>query len=318
MTDVLPLVGGDDAPAGGVYFWVDGQPAGPSTVVARYCGRDFTAGEMRVVADLALALPTRSAVADAVCDTLRWLRADGRRKDMSARVALGRMAEDGLVTLPPPRNGNGRVRRFQAPAPQLALDGAAPATLDGLGRLRVAVVDTAAASRLWRDLIAGYHYLGNTRFAGAQLRYLVHSERGPVAAFGFAASAWKCAARDAHIGWDPAARTAKLHLVVGNARFLILPQVRVPNLASYLLARVCRRLGADWRAAYGYAPVLVETFVETGRFTGASYRAANWVHVGQTTGRGKLDRHHRNAVPVKDVYLLPLHRHYRRLLTAAS
>jgi hypothetical protein len=314
MTGALLTTFDDDGPGDGVYFWVDGQMAGPQTVVARYCGRDFTAGEMRVVADLAAALPTRSAIADAVCDTLGWLRADGRRKDMSARVALGRMADDGLVTLPPPRRGNGRVDRFQVPTPQLALDDA-PTTLDGLGRLRVAVVDTAAASRLWREMIAGYHYLGYTRFAGAQLRYLVHGKRGPVAAFGFAASAWACAARDTHIGWDPATRKARLHLVVGNARFLIVPQVQVPNLASCLLARVCRRLPADWRAAYGYAPVLVETFVETSRFTGASYRAANWVHVGQTTGRGKLDRHHRNQVPVKDVYLYPLHRHYRRLLT---
>jgi Domain of unknown function (DUF4338) len=317
MTGAFLTTAGDDGPGDGVYFWVDGQLAGPQTVVARYCGRDFTAGEMRVVADLAAALPTRSAIADAVCDALGWRRADGRRKDMSARVALGRMADDGLVTLPPPRGGNGRVARFQVPVPRLALDDA-PTTLDGLGRLRVAVVDTAAASRLWRELVAGYHYLGYTRFAGAQLRYLVHSERGPVAAFGFAASAWACAARDAHIGWDRATRAARLHLVVGNARFLIVPWARVPNLASYLLARVCRRLPADWRAAYGYAPVLVETFVETGRFRGASYRAANWVHVGQTTGRGKLDRHHRNAVPVKDVYLFGLHRRYRHLLTAAG
>jgi hypothetical protein len=322
MTGGFYTVDADEGPADAVYFWVDGELAGPQTVVARYCGRDFTAGEMRVIADLAAALPTRKAIADAVCDTLPWLRADGRRKDMSARVALLRMADDGVVTLPPARgrNGNGRVPRFHVPTPQFPLDdppGPVPTTLDGLGPLCVAVVDTPAASRQWRDLIAGHHYLGYTPFAGAQLRYLVHSERGPVAAFGFAASAWACAARDAHLGWDAPTRKARLHLVVGNARFLILPQVSVPNLGSHLLARVCRQLPADWRAAYGYAPVLVETFVETGRFTGTSYRAANWVHVGQTTGRGKLDRYHRNAVPVKDVYLFPLHHRYRRLLTAA-
>jgi hypothetical protein len=298
-----------------------GQPAGPETV-ARYCGRDFTADDMRVIGRLAATLPTRKAIADAVCDALGWLRVDGRRKDMSARVALLRMADDGLVTLPPPRHrtANGRIPRFSAPPADVAPGDATPVatTLDGLGPLRVAVVDTTAASKRWRALIAGYHYLGYTPFAGAQLRYLVHSQRGPVAAFGFAASAWACAARDAHIGWDPPTRKARLHLVVGNARFLILPHLRVPHLASHLLAAVCRRLRCDWRAAYGYAPVLVETFVETGRFTGVSYRAANWVHVGQTTGRGKLDRYHRNAVPVKDVYLLPLHRHYRRLLATPA
>jgi hypothetical protein len=178
----------------------------------------------------------------------------------------------------------------------------------------LAVVDTPANSKRWRTLIATHHYLGYTPFAGAQLRYLVESPSGTVAALGFAASAWKCAPRDTHIGWDPSTRQARLHLVVGNARFLILPQVRVANLASVILARVARRLRADWQVVYGYQPVLIETFVETDRFTGASYRAANWLHVGQTKGRGKLDRHHEHALPVKDVYLYPLHRDYQRIL----
>jgi Druantia protein DruA len=295
------------------------DPAQPCA--ARYCGRLFTPAELDHIRHLAATLPTRRAIADAVCDTLAWLRPDGRRKDMTARVALSRMADDGLVTLPPPRNGNGngRIPRHHDPQPELPLAEAcqpAPSTLDGLGPLRLTVVDTPAASRQWRHLVATHHYLGYTPFAGAQLRYLAHSDHGPVAALGFAASAWACAPRDTHIGWDPATRKARLHLVVGNARFLILPHLRVPNLASHLLATVCRRLPADWHTAYGYTPVLVETFVETGRFTGASYRAANWIHVGHTTGRGKLDRHHRNAVPIKDVYLYPLRRHYRRILTA--
>ncbi|MDQ5840805.1 MAG: DUF4338 domain-containing protein [Chloroflexota bacterium] len=145
--------------------------------------------------------------------------------------------------------------------------------------------------------------MGYTPLAGAQLRYLVDTEAGTVAALGFAASAWKCAARDVHLGWDAATREARLHLVVGNARFLILPHVHVPHLASAILSRVTRRLPGDWRGAYGYAPVLAETFVETGRFAGTSYRAANWIHVGRTQGRGKLDQHHARALPVKDVYL---------------
>jgi hypothetical protein len=299
----------------GVYFWVDGGLAAADAVVARYCGRDFTAGEMGLVAGLAAASRSRNALAREVCEALGWVRPDGRGKDMSAVVALRRMAQDGFVTLPAPL-GPARgfvVERFAEP---VALPEAA-VSLAGLGRLRVEVVDSGSI-RLWRSLVAGYHYLGDTHFAGAQLRYLVHGEGGPVAAFAFAASAWKCAARDRHIGWDPQTRQTRLHLVVGNARFLVLPHARVPNLASYLLGRVCRRLPADWRAAYGYAPVLLETFVETPRFTGASYRAANWVHVGATTGRGKLDRHHRNTLPVKDVYLYGLHRNYQRLLSAAS
>jgi hypothetical protein len=115
-----------------------------------------------------------------------------------------------------------------------------------------------------------------------------------------------------------ATREARLHLVVANARFLILPTVRVANLASSILARAARRLPSDCHAAYGYEPVLPETFDETGKFTGASYRAANWICVGQTKGRGKLDREHASAVPVKDIYLYPLHHHDWDILTSPA
>lgn len=284
----------------------------------RYCGREFSEAELEVIRTLAATLPTRRAIADAACEALGWYRHDGQRKDMSARVALLRMAADGLVALPAPRNtnGNGRITRRLEPDPELPL--AVVASLQELGRIELVVVDTPASSKRWRTLIATHHYLGYTPFAGAQLRYLVETSRGTVAALGFAASAWKCAARDAHIGWDAPTRQARLHLVVGNARFLILPQVRVANLASAILARAARHLCSDWLAAYGYEPLLLETFVETDRFTGASYRAANWLHVGRTTGRGKLDRNHEHALPVKDVYLYPLHRNYRCLLSAPA
>jgi uncharacterized protein DUF4338 len=288
----------------------------------RYCGREFPQAELELIGRLAATLPTRRAIADAVCDALDWRRPDGRRKDMSARVALLRMHHDGLIVLPPPRNGNGNGRhaRHRDPDPQHAPPpGPAPitGTLADLGPLRLTVVTTAADSARYNALIAAHHYLGYTPLAGAQLRYLVEADVvGTVAALGFAAAAWKCAPRDAHIGWDPATREQRLHLVAGNARFLICPQVRVPHLASTILARTARRLPADWHHRYGYTPVLLETFVQTGRFTAASYRAANWTHVGQTQGRGKLDRQHQHALPVKDVYLYPLHRRYRRILTA--
>ena len=284
----------------------------------RYCGREFTPSELDHIRHLTTTLPTRRAIADAVCDHLGWQRPDGRRKDMTARVALNRMAADGHINLPPPRNrnGNGRLPRYHTPPLPLDLDPhPAPATLDQLRPLHLALVTTKTASRQWRDLIATHHYLGYTPFAGAQLRYLVHSpHHGIIAALGFAASAWKCAPRDTHIGWDPPTRKANLHLIVGNARFLILPHLHIPNLASHLLAHTTKQLPHHWHATYGYTPVLLETFVET-RFTAASYRAANWIHIGHTQGRGKQDRTHQHALPIKDIYLYPLHRNYRRILT---
>lgn len=282
----------------------------------RYSGRDFAESDLEVIRTLAATLPTRQAIADALCDTLNWRRLDGRRKDMSARVALLRMAEDGLVVLPPPRktNGNGRIPRYIEADTQPPLP--VHASLDDLGPIEIVPVQTKTSSKTWRTLIASHHYLGYTPFAGAQLRYLIQAPTGIVAALGFAASAWKCAPRDTHIGWDAPTRESRLHLVIGNARFLILPHVRVPNLASTILSRLARRLRNDWQAAYSYQPVLIETFVETGRFAGTSYQAANWIHVGQTKGRGKLDRRHEHKLPVKDIYLYPLHRSYKRILTA--
>ena len=293
-------------------------PAGPGGPV-RYCGREFSPADIQVITALAAALPTRAAIADATCQQLNWRRHDGQPKAMSARVALNKMAADALLTLPPPRNsnGNGRHPRHR-PAGQDELSGAAAVTgtLASLGTLRFALVTTRADSRCCNDLIAAHHYLGYTPLAGAQLRYLVHADRaGTIAALSFAASAWKCAARDTHIGWDTQTRETRLHLIAGNARFLILPHVQIPHLASAIPGRITRQLPADWHAAYGYAPVLAETFIETPRFAGTSYKAANWIHVGQTRGRGKLDRHHARALPVKDVYLYPLHRAWQRILT---
>ncbi len=169
----------------------------------RYCGRDFSESEMEVVRALAASLPTRRAIADAICDELGWRRIDGRRKDMSARVALLRMAEHGLVTLPAARNANnrnGRIPRHGEVPTELPVAMSGP--LRDLGQLELVVVTTTAHKRRWRSLVATHHYLGYVPFAGAQLRYLVETQTGTVGALGFASSAWKCAPRDTHIGWD--------------------------------------------------------------------------------------------------------------------
>jgi hypothetical protein len=153
---------------------------------------------------------------------------------------------------------------------------------------------------------------------GAQRRYLIHSRDGWLGAVGFSAAAWKVAPRDLYIGWSAAARQVKLHYVVCNSRFLILPWVRSPNLASKVLSLCAQRIAQDWQQAYGFKPLLLETYVDRQRFRGSCYRAANWIHVGQTQGRGKLDRQHQYAVPVKDVYLYPLQHNFRELLCQQS
>ena len=184
----------------------------------RYCGRDVSPADLVLIATLAATLPTRAQIAEATCQALGWRRPDGTTKAMSARVACLRMAADGLLVLPAPRNtntnGNGQIPRHRHDGPA-----AEPitTTLGALGPLRLTVVTTRAQSAHYNELIATHHYLGYTPMARAQLRYLVDTDLGVVAALGFGASAWTCAARDTHLGWDAATREQRLHLVVGNA-----------------------------------------------------------------------------------------------------
>jgi hypothetical protein len=286
----------------------------------RYCGRLFTPDEIQRIRSLTAAEPkrNRAQLSREVCDILGWLRPDGRRKDMSCRVAMLRMQRDGLITLPPPVKGNSNGRH--QPRFTSASEPEDPIRLPAgrLGVLTFRIVDGRKSSSLWNELIERYHYLGYKPLPGAQLRYFVLSGSRLLAALGFGASAWKVAPRDRFIEWSSEARVQNLHLVVNNARFLILPWVTSRNLASRILSAVAKRLPLDWEKRYGYEPALLETFVDKNRFRGTCYRAANWVHVGETQGRGKLDRLHRNSLPVKAVFLYPLRRDFRRRLCSPS
>ena len=169
---------------------------------------------------------------------------------------------------------------------------------------------------MWlNEYIERYHYLGHKPLPGAQLRYFIHADKQPVALLGFGAAAWQTAPRDHYIGWNHDQRQANLHLVVNNARFLILPWVQSKNLASMILAMAARRLPDDWQAQYHYRPVLMETFVEKPRFEGTCYKAANWQYLGQTKGRGKLGPAGKQSVPIKDLWVYPLNSNFRDRLT---
>ena len=283
------------------------------------CGRQFTDADMALIRNLIAQNPslTRTALSRQVCDLLRWLRPDGRRKDMSCRVALLKLERRGVITLPAPTKGVAHGNRYAFATP-LALFEETPLTkpVEQLQALSLVLVTSASRqhSRLWNKLMARYHYLGYKPLVGAQRRYLIHARDGWLGAVGFSAAAWKVAPRDLYIGWSAAARQVNLQYMVCNSRFLILPWVRSPNLASKVLSLCAKRIAHDWQQAYGFKPLLLETYVERQRFRGSCYRAANWIHVGQTQGRGKLDRHHHYAVPVKDIFLYPLHHNFRELL----
>ena len=287
------------------------------------CGQSFAPALLERIAGCVAQEPqlSRRALSRRVCEWLNWRSANGRLKEMSCRVALAKLARAGVLDLPAPRQRPVMSARGAAHAPELPQPASVKAPLGELGRIDLVLVRSrhSRASRLWRELMQRYHYLGAGPLCGAQLRYLVRSERyGIVGAAAFSAAAWRVRARDRFIGWSDRARAANLNAVVANSRFLIVPQVQVPNLASHVLALCARHLPGHWMARYGVRPVLLETFVERGRFRGTSYRAANWQHVGATCGRGRQDRARTHAVSLKDIYLYPLQRDWRERLQALA
>jgi hypothetical protein len=287
-----------------------------SPVSRRFSGRDFTEQELAAIRSwLADEKLCREHLARRVCQEFGWLNSQGKLKTMSCKVALLRMERAGLIVLPPPLTIPNNHRKkpdaellLPLPESHLALNA------EQLRQVRLEVVETKAQRAIYHQHMQAHHYLGAGSMAGAQLRYLARSGCEVVAAMGFGASAWLVAGRDRFIGWSDTSRRSRLHMVVNNNRFLILPWVRTPNLASRLLSLASRRIGTDWLSRYGYRPVLLETFIEQGRFTGACYRAANWIDVGTTKGRGKLEKHHQTVVPLKSILIYPLQKNFRAIL----
>ena len=250
----------------------------------------------------------------------QWFTPSGQLKDMAARTLLLKLEQRGLITLPPrqraPVGGRSRLR------PQAA-EALPPApVVTGLASLRPLHIQVLAPQQpeyeRFGRYLAQHHYLGYGAPVGENLAYLVGDHAGvDLACLRFGAAAWQCAPRDRWIGWLAQQRAQALPGIVNNSRFLILPWVRVPQLATHVLAQIARRIQADWQCRYHHRIYLLESFVEAGRFRGTCYQAANWIHVGQTTGRTRQNwRQRDNQVhaPVKDIYLYPLSADARRHL----
>ncbi|MBU4443570.1 DUF4338 domain-containing protein [bacterium] len=280
----------------------------------RYCGRDFTIDEMEIIRRITEMELSRNRMSQEVCRQLQWFKPDGKLKEMSCRVAMLQMEKDALISLPPPKNKNNNGKPYP---PVTSLSNPLPPIhkpADELKKIHLRLVTTREQSKLWNEYIERYHYLGYKPLPGAQLRYFVECEEGFLACLGFAASAWKVAPRDQWIGWTGQQREKNLHLIVNNARFLILPWVRSGNLASKILSMVSKQISSDWKKRYNYQPVLLETFVQKDRFEGTCYKAANWILLGKTKGRGKLDRDRLQTLPIKYIFVYPLHQQFITIL----
>lgn len=258
----------------------------------------------------------RTRLSRELCEIWGWRNEAGRLKDMACRTLLLKLERRGLIRLPARKRPDPNACRNR-----LTLHVACDRTpVEGpLNAVRPVRVETLGEGHadlgLFRSLLQAHHYLGLRNSVGENLRYLAWDRHGrPLACLLFGAAAWKAKSRDESIGWSVAQRERKLSRVANNARFLILPWVRIPHLASHLLSTVARRIDADWRQKYGHGIVLLETFVDRERFRGTCYRAAGWIHAGATAGRGRNDRHATFSVPVKDIYLRPLCPDFRRRL----
>lgn len=279
-------------------------------------GREITPDDIELVRRLIEADPSQSSswISRELCHLWNWRAASGRIKDMACRSLLLKLEQRGYFTLPGRRCPGRGSRKVCIPYVPYNTDPIACALSD-LEPVRVQLVKDTGLPGLFQCLLAQYHYLGFRSTVGENMKYMVFDrEQNPLACFLFGSAAWKCAPRDDFIGWDVETRKINLKFVTNNMRFLVLPWVRVPHLASHILGKVARRISSDWIAKYGHPIYLLETFVERDCFQGICYQASNWINVGPTSGRSR-NGHPGLKVPLKDIYLYPLTKRFQEALS---
>jgi hypothetical protein len=291
-----------------------------------FSGRAFSLSEIDLIQQTcrSFAALGRTEISRTICELLEWKRPNGGLKNHECRLLLERMQNLGLVELPPVRRSGKRGRRLVSVTVHSEPEADLVGSVGEFEPLSLSVVANGEdkESRLWRELIERYHYLHCRVPVGANLRYLVRSQRAPdrvLACLLWTSPAWKMAVRDRWIGWNDEQRRRNLQLIVNNARYLILPWVHVRGLASKILSLCARQLPGDWERRYGYRPLLLETLVDGRRFRGTLYRAANWLALGQTQGGGRTDRlQTAQAQTPKEVYVYPLCRKAQERLQTAT
>ncbi len=285
----------------------------------KFCGREFSTQEVSLIKEVVQTCAgiSRKELANTVCELLDWKRPAGGLKVRECRDLLERLESQEVLTLPGKKpTGSTAPRKHKMAAGTASPYSALCGSVEEFAPVTVQRVQDRPQRQLFQELVGRYHYLGYAMPYGARLQYLVYvtrPRREVVGCVQFSSPAWRMKARDQWIGWDDGTRTLRLQHVVNNSRLLILAQIR--NLASTMLSCVLRQLRSDWQRQYGVAPWLMETLVDRQRFHGGCYRAANWIEVGLTSGRGRMDRtHQRHGARVKTVWLYPLVKHAVRRL----
>lgn len=262
----------------------------------------------------------RTFISARICEQLGWFQPNGQFQGVACREILRRLESLNLISLPSPmRPANNEVRRLGPDTKEPCLfEMAGPekveSSLKDGAPAKLSLVADKSESRSWRFLIARYHYLGYAPIVGRSLKYFIHWGSQIVGAISWTSACWKLASRDSFIGWDPATRQRNLQSIASNNRFLILPWIKVKNLASHVLGLASREVPKDWERIYGIKLNLLESFVDPSRFKGTCYKAANWIYLGQSKGASKSGNSYRWHGQVKDVYVLALSKDFRRNL----
>ena len=277
--------------------------------------------DIELVRQLISTNPTwgRTRLSKELCMLWNWKNAGGRLKDMACRSLLLKLQKRELVTLPAPKKKTNNDKRNSSI--RLVLHNTLPvqASLKDLSPIQIKPVEDRSELELFKCFLSLYHYLGFSGTVGENLKYMVYdSSDRPLACLLFGSAAWASGPRDDFIGWDREKRSKNLSLTTNNTRFLILPWVSVKYLASHILSKVCQRIKDDWTAKYDHPLYLLETFVEQDRFKGTCYKASNWIRVGETKGRSRNDRYSTMKVPIKDIYLYPLVKRFRKVLSGEA
>lgn len=285
----------------------------------RYRGREVSAEEVAFIQRLIVEHPgaSRRELSQKLCEAWQWQQTNGAPRDMVCRGLLLMLHRAGAIQLPPVRYTppNPLARRAR-PAAMLIDTTPIQSPLKQLRPIEFQQVRRTAEEPLFNSLMESHHYLGYEQPVGEHLKYLVWAQNRPLACLAWSSAPRHLASRDCFIGWSGEARRRNIRFLAYNTRFLILPWVQVPHLASYILGGIARRLSEDWESLYGHPIYLLETFVDPERFRGTCYRAANWVRVGRTTGRGKDDQTGRPNRSIKEVLVFPLTRRFREWLQA--
>lgn len=260
---------------------------------------------------------TRTSISHHVCELLNWRQPNGKFQDVACREILRRLEAMRLIRLPAPIHDGHNGSRMRERLLELPLDDDLPmveGAISPASQVSLEPVTHERRAKIWRGLVARYHYLGYKSMVGRSLKYFIYLDGRMTGVISWGSAAWKLGLRDSFIGWDETTRIKNLHFIAGNHRFLILPWVKVKNLASHVLARAAKEAAKDWERIYGVKLYLLESFVDPAKFKGTCYKAANWIYLGQSKGASKSGNSYHWHGQRKDIYVMPLAKYFRQRL----